>query len=595
MFLTNLILALSLFQNPPEFRPGQVFSESPNDQAYAAAKFLQSALEAESKIVSAGSTLQYHAANLRFISLYNVPAHGTRLSLLAKNKQVEEFSPLDDMVKVLVFAINQTNRINPPVTLIRVKPDLFAVYFDSPGWSAKAWEDMATKNSYFFVDSVCESTWNYLTYYTGSQYPIMRADQFISLSTIAPDYYALLNLPKTVKEFYDLLGINEKLLADTYRIKGSVKTDNLTVTINNRILERRQGAFDVWTSNDVINSKGKKNALRQLDVIGGDIHKLDIDGNEHVFELGWGGWGGFLNDAKGNRVDEVPIAIARDDNYRDYRVIAGRSCITCHDQGIKPFSSDQITLLANQVIQLRTIKPDDAIALAGRYDEKAIQRNIRTDQENYRAAVEDLTGVSPEKISAMYANVWRNYNEQRITFAQASIECGLSNDAFIATLVPSIDPNLLKFLELDENKKTRTLARDVWEDSFKAVMLLKGRPTLKKDQESLPVPSGDQVKKPIANDDAIDIIGKISLVAPATVGERQNGEISLQSKTPFVVVSYNDAKESIFLNTKASDKPVTEQKLSFLFIAGQSGFPSEVSIKTDKDKWIKIPIEIRPR
>jgi len=115
----------------------------------------------------------------------------------------------------------------------------------------------------------------------------------------------------------------------------------------------------------VINSKGKKNALRQLDVIGGDIHKLDIDGQEHVFELGNGLWGGFLNDAKGNRVDEVPVTIANDDNFRDHRVIAGRSCITCHDLGIKPFASDQAKLLENQVVTLRTINPHDAIALAG--------------------------------------------------------------------------------------------------------------------------------------------------------------------------------------------------------------------------------------
>jgi hypothetical protein len=292
-------------------------------------------------------------------------------------------------------------------------------------------------------------------------------------------------LPKTRDELFKLLGIDEILLASSNRIKGSVKTDNLTVTRNNRILERRQGAFDIWSSNDVLNSKDKKNALTQLDVIGGDAHKLAIDGQEHVFELGNGLWGGFLNDAKGSRVDEVPIAIASDPNFIDNRVIVGRSCFTCHILGVQPIESDQATLLKNQVIQLRTIKPEDGRALEARYDERMVQQFIRTDQENFRSAVEHITGTTPEKIATMYANAWRDYSESRVTLHQAATDCGLSDAGLVATLVPAIDPNLLKFLELDKQGKPRTLARDVWEDKFRIVMLLKGR-NFKKKAKPLP-------------------------------------------------------------------------------------------------------------
>ncbi len=394
MLATLLVIAQLI---APEFRPGQALPESPDDHAWAAAQHLRKAIEAEQKGPKNGVG-PLHSYSLRYISLYPVPARGVRRKLGSKTNETEAYSPHDDMVQVLLFAVNQVNRINPPVTLIKVKPDLFAIYLDGPGWSTEAWDGVAKNDPYFKREWIHESTWDYLTTYAYTKYPVMRADQFVALSTVAPGYYALLDLPKTVKEFYEQLGINEKLLTDSYRIKAGVKTDSLTVTLNNRILERRQGAFDVWSSNDVINSKGKKNALRQLDVIGGDIHRLDIDGQEHVFELGNGLWGGFLNDAAGKRVDEVPVTIANDDNYRDHRVIAGRSCITCHDQGIKPFSSDQAKLLENQVITLRTINPHDAIALAGRYDERAVQRNIRTDQENFRATVEDLVGVAPSAV-----------------------------------------------------------------------------------------------------------------------------------------------------------------------------------------------------
>jgi hypothetical protein len=463
----SICLILSLQAINQEFRPNKKVSDTPAKVVYNAVVYLEGVVKSE----KATARQDWQSTKLRFISLYNVPTNGVRRN---GKGEVENYNPLDEMVKVLIFTVNQLNRINPPATLIRVNDDLFAISIDSPGWTTDAWDKLATKNSYFNRNWVDYKLWDYMTYYTYTNYPIMRADQFISLSTMPPDYYNLLGLPETYDEFSKLLGIQEKLLADTYRIKASVKTDNLTVTINNRILERRQGAFDLWSSNDVVNSKQRKNALRQLDVIGGDIHKLDIDGQEHVFELGWGGWGGFLNDAKGKRVDEVPIAIARDENYRDYRVIAGRSCLTCHDLGIKPFSSDQTTLLQNQVIQLRTIHPQDAIALSARYDEPFVQRMIKTDQENYRSSIESLVGVSPEKIASMYSNVWRIYNEQRVNLHQAAIESGLSDDGLIATIVPSIDPNLLKFLELDDNKQPRTLSRDVFEDVFDDLMLLRG-------------------------------------------------------------------------------------------------------------------------
>jgi len=204
-----------------------------------------------------------------------------------------------------------------------------------------------------------------------------------------------------------------------------------------------------------------------------------------MFELGNGLLGTYLNDARGNRVDEVPIGIASDPNFRDNRVIAGRSCFACHVTGIQPIESDQASLLKNQVIQLRTIKPEDSRALEARYDDRMVQRFITTDQENYRASVEHITGTTPEKIAVLYTNAWRDYAESRVTLHQAATDCGLSDVGFVAVIQPAIDPNLLKFLELDRAGKPRTLARDVWEDKFKIVMLIKGKP-VRKGRKPLP-------------------------------------------------------------------------------------------------------------
>lgn len=467
------VIALLLTIRQDEFRPGQPLPKDPDSSAYEAAQYLNKILAADKTTVRSLRT--------RFISLYNLPKTATRQT---KEGPVQ-YSPLDDMVKVLLFAVNQVNRVNTPATLIKVSDDLFAIELDSPGWSAAAWETLATNDPYFRPEWIEDETWAWLTSYTQSLYPIMRADQFVTLATVAPNYYELLGLPKTRDELFALLGIDEKLLSVSNRIKGSVKTDNLTVTRNNRILERRQGAFDIWSSNDTVNSRAKKNALTQLGVIEGAAHQFDIDGQEHVFELGNGLWGGYLNDAKGSRVDEVPIAIASDPQFLDNRVLAGRSCFACHVLGIQPIDSDQASLLRNQVIQLRTLRPEDAVALEARYDDRMVQQFIQGDQNNFRSAVEFITGTTPEKIAVLYANAWRDYAESRVTLHGAATEAGLSDAGLVATLQPAIDPNLLKFLELDAKGNPRTLARDVWEDKFKIVMLLRGKPQ-KKGRKPMP-------------------------------------------------------------------------------------------------------------
>ncbi len=582
--MLTILLMISQLQ-PPEFRPGQKLPKSPDDVAYEAAQHLRKAIEAEKKGPKNGVG-PLHSYSLRYISLHTLPQKSVRAKLGRKagSTETETYSPLDDTLQVLLFAVNQTNRRNPPATLIKVSPDLFAIYLDSPGWTAEAWDSVAAKDPYFRGEWIEQSTWAYLTGYTYTQYPIVRADSFISNSTIAGDYYLLLGLPKTAGEFFKQLGIDEKLLEESRRIKGAVKTDSLTVTLNNRILERRQGAFDVWSSNDVINSKGKKNALRQLGVLSGDIHKLDIDGQEHVFELGNGLWGGYLNDAKGNRVDEVPVTIANDDNYRDHRVIVGRSCITCHELGVKDFQSDQAKLLDNQVVTLRTIDPDDANKLRARYDERANQRNIKADQEAFRSAVEDIVGTSPERIAAMYSNVWRGYVEQRVTFHQAALEAGLSDDGLVSVLTPAIDPNLLYLIQAPG----RTLNRDVWEDVFDDVMLLRGRPTPPKDRQALPVPS--DINRPTASPKPESIAPTITVKTPGQAGEQQTATVTLKTAKPAKVISY-DANDQVVMN--AQRVTPTGLEMDFTLTSGATGYPRSIGVILDTGP-ITIPVESKP-
>jgi len=220
--------------------------------------------------------------------------------------------------------------------------------------------------------------------------------------------------------------------------------------------------------------------------------------------------------------------------------------------------------------------------LQGRYDERAVQRNIKADQEAFRSAVEDITGTSPERIAPMYSNVWRGYAEQRVTFAQAALEAGLSNDGLLAVLTPSIDPNLLYLVQAPG----RSLSRDVWEDVFDDVMLLKGRPIQPKDRPVLPLPN----VQPVATTMPVEAGPKITLKAPAQVGEQQQAKVVLKTAKPSIIKGYIKL-DGIFM--RASIEPATEHELDFTFTSGPEGFPKSVEITTDGGPVV-IPVESKP-
>jgi hypothetical protein len=587
LFLFALLSQIPVDPIVPEFRPGKVFPDAPNDAAYAAATYLKSALEAEFKTARPAG-YQAHASNLRFISLYNLSTHGSRRKFNSKTGEIEQFSPLDDMTRVLLFVVNQLNRINPPATLIRIKDDLYALHYDSPGWTAESWDSMASEDAYFKREWIEDPTWDYLTAWTYTQYPIMRADQFISISTVPPHYYNLLGLPKTLKEFYDLtIHIDEKFLATNNLINAGVKVDGLTVTLNNRRLEYRPGAFPAFTSHDVINDKGRKNALRQLDVIGGSIHDLDIDGQEHIARNRCGFWIGFLNDAKGNRVDFVPTTIANDENFRDRTVIPGRSCITCHDQGIKSFSSDQAKLLESRVIELRTTQPQDAVALAGRYDEKALQRAITNEQANFRLVIEDIVGTTPEKIAFMYSVLWKQYKEERVGLHQYALECGLSDAGLIALSVPSIDPNLLYLI----SQPKATLSRGVVEDTFNQVMLLRGKPVAPAGRMPMPAIDPAKIKRvAVAEPEEVTTISKIEIAPAQAIGDTRDTQFTIKTKNPVSIKSYVKSNK-VFLSSDQESK--TEHVINIRLTAEQDGFAQSVELELSNGKQIKIPIVLK--
>ncbi len=194
--------------------------------------------------------------------------------------------------------------------------------------------------------------------------------------------------------------------------------------------------------------------------------------------------------------------------------------------------------------------------------------------------MEDLTGTTPERIAPMYANVWRNYSEERVTLHQAALESGLSDDGFIAVCTPAIDPNLLYLIQAPG----RSIARDVFEDCFNQVMLLKGRPIAPKDRQQLPAPIANGIRvqehrpsEPAATEP------RITLASNA----EQTVSITIETKEPTTLKGYVKVAGVL---VRGSVEPTVKHELT---VTLSPPFVKVVEVDID-EKRISIPVEVRP-
>lgn len=442
--------------------PTVVRAETPDDAV----------LEAVSWVQENGNS----APGMRFFSLYNFPETATRTG---KDGKPEEYSPHDEAVRNLLLAVNSLNRVNPACKLIQISETLFGVYMDEPGWEHGAWENLASQNVYFHPDWIQVQHWSYLSYATGSAYPIMRADEFVVKALQPPHYYDFLfgvGKVKTKDELYKALGVDEKFIGGFNLTRGEVVADS-GVTHHNRRLEFRPGPFDVWTSHDTESDSGDANAFERLGHLPGKQHELKIIGNEHIFFLSNGLIGGYLNNAKGDRINVVPPNVASDKDFgtRDVSVFAGQNCISCHSDGVRAISCDLSAMLKPGAVELWTTDAQGQKKLASVYDAKKVIQAVEEGQKRHRDAVQDIFGTDGDTVSRGYRLMASKYIEGHLTLEDVCRECGMDEAEFMATIRPSISPALLKLLP-QGNPSKEWISRTAWEGSFRSLMLLKGRP-----------------------------------------------------------------------------------------------------------------------
>jgi len=300
---------------------------------------------------------------------------------------------------------------------------------------------------------------------TGSDSPVIRADWFIINATLPPVYYNFLGVGKTLKDFENLVFANAEL-AKKARSQDKAVVVSSIVAKHNRTLTRSPTFTNgyYWRSHDTLRSVDDRDYVM-------NILNETFDATEDIGTLPNGLQAYFLANADGSRLDFANPDIAIDNNSIDRLVRAGRSCIVCHAEGIRPINDEIRTLtqmLSNkESVKLLIAREIDQYRIADLFSSD-IDEQIIKDQNVYRSAVSKTNGLSSEKNAAIYAEIYDSYVEYLLTTEIICREIGMSETQLKQYAKHSNDHVILGLFK----KPIRPVRRDQWERSFQKFMIL---------------------------------------------------------------------------------------------------------------------------
>lgn len=252
---------------------------------------------------------------------------------------------------------------------------------------------------------------------TGTAVPLLPADAVIHGAARGDEYMSLLQLPQTLNELFDTLGIDP----DANRRDGEARrvgTNQSRISRATRILERHElevRAGVLWMSYDF---------LSEFDLFS-DPLAVDADGGTVIFSLPNGLPGFALYDRDG--LLEPSTDILLDTNQNDFRAQTAVSCMNCHTDTVLP--------VADEVRSMLDIHPE-RFPLEGRaeiqqlYPGADILRDqMASDNARFRTAIERL-GVPRDTADPVATLVYRF--ERDLTPSEMAGELMLPADRFEA-------------------------------------------------------------------------------------------------------------------------------------------------------------------
>jgi formylglycine-generating enzyme required for sulfatase activity len=343
--------------------------------------------------------------------------------------------------------------IDPQKVLLRIDLSDF-------DWTPETWKTILSTYPYGVKTTENER----VIRLSGAALPYVRADWFVANASVPPLYHDILYVEyrdgqrheiDNVAELEKKLGVNvaRNIEQEKNVVRGGVR--NSGVSRNNRVAERHvTGYGGYWRSYDFSQSVGEQNIF--LDPLG-----FKAAGGEMIFHLPNGMQGYFITDAVGKRLEDAPVAIVSDRNYPDEAVVRnGRSCMSCHFGGMKPFK-DQVR---STVSALTTTSFDRDKALAIYVEQAEIENWLKRDNERFKRAVEKAGGQVSTNFQTEPINALARKFGAELTVAQAAAEAGLEVKAFQDAVRESSKLAELGFAQL--LAEDGGMKRDTWDDYF---------------------------------------------------------------------------------------------------------------------------------
>lgn len=305
---------------------------------------------------------------------------------------------------------------------------------------------------------------------SGTPLAYVRADWFTVTATRPPLYHEILDLPKSAEELEKKLQVTVErdFLQDRLKRAGFAESG---VSTANRLVDRHASVFGYyWKSYDFAPNREKGN-LQQFPLGPSfDGHPypqnaFEQDGGEVIFSLPNGLQGYYLINAKGERIDEGPIAVVRDLSQTSGSpvVVNGISCMHCHQHGMIPFKDT-----VRQGLGVFGGAREKALALYTPREQ--MDETVQKDRKKFLSAVDEAMGAflkvgehkekTVDQIEEPVGAVARSY-QRDVSLADAAIELGIE-DANELKIAVRVNPQLKK-LGLGPIVDGNSVKRTEWE------------------------------------------------------------------------------------------------------------------------------------
>jgi mono/diheme cytochrome c family protein len=290
---------------------------------------------------------------------------------------------------------------------------------------------------------------------SSARQPYIRGDWFAANASVPPLYHDLLGLPGSLSELERMLGVDAaRDLREEKRVaRAGVRASG--VSQNNRVLQRHaslHGAY--WKSFDFRSSVDRQNIFE-------NPLNFFAAGNEIIFNLPNGLQGYLVVDGSGRRINEAPVEIVSDRTNPDDPVIRnGRSCMSCHYDGIRPFRDEVRSVIRAQ--GFGSFDRDKALAL---YQPQAeLDALVERDRERFRVAAQLAAGSTVAAPQDEPVNALSRRFSADLSVEQAAAEVGLEPAVFRELVRRSPRLTALGYSQLVVSGGA--IKRSAWETNF---------------------------------------------------------------------------------------------------------------------------------